>query len=295
VPPAVHSVFAVSDPRLGSVALTARLSEPKDAHRLLVLIHGLGGSSQSPYLRPANSLAHAHGVATLRLNLRGADLRGADFYHAGLSADLHQVVAHERLPGYSQIFVLGYSLGGHMSLRFASETRDRRVRRVATLCAPLDLARGAQCFDSARAAVYRGYVLRSLKRMYRAVTLRHPSGIPANEADRIPTILEWDERIVAPRHGYASAADYYAKASAGPILGQIEVPTLIAYARQDPMVPLETLTDALRGRSQRVATWEIPRGGHIGFPEGQPLDGRPAAGRPSVDAQLVDWLLDDRF
>ncbi|HEX2878208.1 MAG TPA: alpha/beta fold hydrolase, partial [Polyangiaceae bacterium] len=203
-------------------------------------------------------------------------------------------VAHERLSGYSQISVLGYSLGGHMSLRFASETRDNRVRRVATLCAPLDLARGAQCFDSARATVYRGHVLRSLKRMYRAVRLRHPSGIPADEADRIPAIREWDERIVAPRHGYASAADYYAKASAGPILGQIEVPTLIAYARQDPMVPLETLTDALRGRSQCVETWEIPRGGHIGFPEGQPLGGSPAGGRLSVDAQLVDWLLSDR-
>jgi predicted alpha/beta-fold hydrolase len=298
VPPAIHSVFRVSDPRLGSVTLTARLSEPKDARGLLILIHGLGGSSQSPYLSQANGLAHARGVATLRLNLRGADLRGADFYHAGLTADLHQVVAHERLSGYSQIFVLGYSLGGHMSLRFASETRDPRVRRIATLCAPLDLARGAKCFDSTRAALYRGHVLRSLKRMYRAVALKHSSGISADEADRIAAIREWDERIVAPRHGYASAADYYAKASAGPTLGQIEVPTLIAYARQDPMVPLETLTDALRGRSQQVDTWEIPRGGHIGFPPGQPLDaqplgGPPTVGRPSVDAQLIDWLLSD--
>jgi predicted alpha/beta-fold hydrolase len=292
-------VFAVSDPRLGSVPLTARLSEPPDAHRLLILIHGLGGSSQSSYLAAANDLAHARGVATLRLNLRGSDLRGADFYHAGLSADLHQVVAHERLSGYSQIYVLGYSLGGHMSLRFASETPDARVKRVATLCAPLDLDRSAQCFDSARATLYRGHVLKALKRIYRAVTLRHGSGISAAEADRIAAIRDWDEQIVAPRHGYASAADYYAKASAGPTLGQINVPTLIAYARQDPMVPLETLTDSLRGRSRCVDTWEIPRGGHIGFPPGQLLEAQPLHGPPdgsnqAVEAQLVDWLLTDQ-
>lgn len=301
MPPAAHAVFGVHDARLGSLTLTARLSVPKGAQRLLILIHGLGGSSQSPYLAQATHLAHERGVATLRLNLRGADLRGADFYHAALSSDLHDVVASKLLSGYSQIFLLGYSLGGHVSLRFASETRDSRVKRIATLCAPLDLDRGAHCFDSARAAIYRPHVLGSLKRMYRTVTFRHDflghemlghrARISAAEADRIHFIRDWDERIVAPRHGFSSAADYYAQASAGPILGQIQVPTLIAYARQDPMVPVETLTDALRGRSAQVATWELPRGGHIGFPEGQLLDSSTALGHPSVDAELIDWLL----
>jgi predicted alpha/beta-fold hydrolase len=136
--------------------------------------------------------------------------------------------------------------------------------------------------------------------MYRAVALRrsealrHTRAITADEADRIHAIREWDERVVAPRHGYASAVDYYARASAGPVLGQIAVPTLIAYARQDPMVPVETLTDALSGRSARVETWELPRGGHIGFPVGQLFEGSTAAGRPSVDAELIDWLFADR-
>jgi predicted alpha/beta-fold hydrolase len=263
----------------------------------LILVHGLGGSSQSPYLSEATALAHRLGVATLRLNLRGADLRGEDFYHAGLSADLHQVVAHELLSDYSQIQLLGYSLGGHVSLRFASENVDPRVRRIATLCAPLNLDLGARCFDSPRAAIYRGHVLGALKRMYRAVSLRHTFGISADEADEIQAIRDWDERIVAPRHGYASASDYYAKASAGPLLGQIKVPTLIAYTRHDPIVPLETLSGALRGRSSQVSTWELARGGHIGFPEGQLLPSESVAARPpaspSVDSQLLGWLLAD--
>jgi predicted alpha/beta-fold hydrolase len=300
VPAAAHAMFEVQDARLGSVTLTARLSVPQGAQQVLILIHGLGGSSQSPYLAQATGLAHQRGLATLRLNLRGADLRGEDFYHAGLSSDLHDVVASQLLSGYSQIFLLGYSLGGHVSLRFASETCDERVKRIATLCAPLDLDRGAHCFDSARAAIYRPHVLGSLKRMYRVVmrrrgvARRHTNAITADEADRIHLIREWDERVVAPRHGYASALDYYAKASAGPILSQIRVPTLISYARQDPMVPVETLTDALRGRSAQVETWEVPRGGHIGFPVGQQFEGGTTTGRPSVDAELIDWLLADR-
>jgi predicted alpha/beta-fold hydrolase len=295
LPASQHVVFPVSDSRFGTVQLTGRLSAPSSATTLLILIHGLGGSSQSPYLSHATTLAHRAGAAVLRLNLRGADLRGEDFYHAGLSKDLHQVIASEVLSGYSQILILGYSLGGHVSLRFAGETNDPRVQRVATLCAPLDLDRGASCFDSGRAALYRAHVLDSLKHMYEIVWQRRKLPLAPQQANTIQRIRDWDERIVAPRHGFQSAVDYYARASAGPHLSKIALPTLIAYTRHDPMVPFETLTDALAARSAQVQTWEIPRGGHIGFPTGQRLFNAPltvpTAAAQHVDAELVEWLL----
>jgi len=296
VPSSAHVVFEVPDARFGSVRLTGRLAAAPNARTLLVLVHGLGGSSQSPYLFQATALAHEMGVSTLRLNLRGADLRGEDFYHAGLSSDLHAVIGHNMLSDYSHIAVLGYSLGGHVSLCFASENKDPRLHRVATLCSPLDLSLTATSFDSARAILYRGHVLRGLKAMYRAVAARRDVPVPVSDADRIVAIRDWDEQIVAPRHGYASAADYYARASAGPRLTEIQVPTLFAYTRHDPMVSIETLHEALQGRSAQVAVWEIERGGHIGFPVGQTIPSSlllELAGPKSVDAQLVRWLLTD--
>jgi predicted alpha/beta-fold hydrolase len=270
--------------------LSARLSDPGNADTLLVLVHGLGGSSQSPYLAPATTLAYAAGAAVLRLNLRGADLRGEDFYHAGLSADLHASLQAPELERYRRIALLGFSLGGHVVLRYASEAPAARVGRVATLCAPVDLALGAEAFDSARCALYRGHVLDALKAMYRQVALRRRVPISPEQAERIAGIRQWDENIVAPRHGFGSASEYYAHASAGQHLHRIAVPTLMAFTRDDPIVPLSTLHAALRGRSPSVTPWEIERGGHIGFPAGQAPPGM-TAGALGVDEQLTRWLL----
>jgi hypothetical protein len=281
---------AVDDARFGSVRLSARLSAPPSANSLLVLVHGLGGSSQSPYLFPATAAAHALGVATLRVSLRGADLRGEDFYHAGLTDDLRSYLAHPELAQFTRVALLGYSLGGHLCLRYASEKPDGRVVAVSTLCAPLNLDLSSQAFDAARFGLYRHHVLKSLKAMYRQVALRHDVTPTAAEADRIATIRQWDEQIVAPRHGFASAVDYYTRVSVGPRLHQIEVPTLVAYAQCDPVVPPQIMLDSLNRSPAAVEVWKISRGGHIGFPQGQAPVGS-AAHAGGVDVQLAHWLL----
>lgn len=294
LPAARHVSVAVPDPAFGGVRLSGRHSAPEGAQRLLLLVHGLGGSSQSPYLFPATRLAHEQGVATLRLNLRGADLLGEDFYHAGLTTDLNALLGSAPFAHYDEVLLLGYSLGGHLCARYASETPDARVKRVATLCSPLDLSLGADAFDVASPGVYRHYVLQALKRMYRQVARRRPVPLPVAEAERISAIRSWDELIVAPRHGFASATDYYTRCSAAPHLGAIEVPCVFAFTRDDPVVPLHTLRSALLGCSPRVQTWEIGQGGHIGYPrvEAPPASfgGTQQAG--DVDRQLTRWLLD---
>ncbi|HTM46119.1 MAG TPA: alpha/beta fold hydrolase [Polyangiaceae bacterium] len=295
LPSARHLALSIDAGAIGTVRLSARLSVPSAATSLLILAHGLGGSSQSPYLFPAVNAAHALGIATLRLNLRGADLRGEDFYHAGLTDDVRSWLAHPQLSEFSRIALLGYSLGGHLCLRCASESLDPRLVAISSLCAPLDLDQSAAAFDSARFGLYRAHVLRSLKAMYRQVANKRPVSLATTEVDRISSIRQWDEQIVAPRHGFQSAVDYYAQMSAGPKLGQIELPTLLAYAEEDPVVPPRTFHGALARCSQAVQIWKIPRGGHIGFPTGptphdpSPNDIVPHTG--SVDVQLVHWLV----
>jgi predicted alpha/beta-fold hydrolase len=239
----------------------------------LVLVHGLGGSADSGYIRRAARRAQDVGFDTLRLHLRGADRRGDDFYHAGLVEDLHGVATSPTLAEYDRVSWLGFSLGGHVVLR-ATALGLLGARSVATICAPLDLAAGCRFIDRPRAWPYRRYLLGGLKEMYRAVSTRRPLPLELREAMKISTIREWDDRIVAPRHGFADAEDYYRKMSVGPLLAEIRKPTRIVVARHDPMVELRGVSRYLSAVSKTVSVQLCERGGHVGFPgSGDPLPG----------------------
>ena len=154
----------VADAELGSVRLSGRLFTQERADRVLLAIHGLGGSAESSYLRSAVLDAHAAGLACLCLNLRGADGLGEDFYHAALSSDLHAAIRSPELARFRGLHVLGFSLGGHLALRHATEAHDPRLLSVAAICAPLDLQLSQLALDAPERVVYRHYVLASAER-----------------------------------------------------------------------------------------------------------------------------------
>jgi predicted alpha/beta-fold hydrolase len=183
----------VDDPRVGAVRLESELCVPEGAERLMVLIHGLGGSSRSRYQRAMTESAFRAGYAVLRVNLRGADLRGEDFYHAGLSTDLEAIITHPALMHFEHVVLVGYSLGGHLALHYATGTPNPRVEAVITVCSPFDLARASASFDRDAWLPYRLYVLGSLKAMARAVAARRPLPISLEDMERIQGIGEWDD------------------------------------------------------------------------------------------------------
>lgn len=279
---------------------------------LLVLIHGLGGSADSGYMLDVARSALKRGIPTLRLSLRGADLRGWDFYHAGLTADLVRVLEHPRLARYERIFVLGFSLGGHVTLRLAG-TADLspRVSAVAALCPPLDLEAVATAFDAHVPRIYRTHVLRGLKTMYgrflshaeqqpnaavarRIQELKLPD-LPSARA--IGRIRQWDDTIVARRHGYPNATEYYHAQRASTRLHETRVPSLIVTTRWDPMVLHPTSDPTLKGAMPLIGTfpwsqarvrpgvvhWELPSGGHVAWP-------KPSLPARSVLEHMLDWL-----
>jgi predicted alpha/beta-fold hydrolase len=276
---------SLEDPRVGPVTLTGELAAT-GSRELVVLLHGLGGAIDGQYMVKAARAAAAAGVDSLRLALRGADRRGEDFYHAGLVDDLSAALRSPALAGYERVYAIGFSLGGHMTLRWALQPSDPRVRAVASVCAPLDLAAGCAAIDRPGAGLYRAHVLGGLREIYAAVAARRPVPTPLPAIAAVTTIRGWDRLVVVPRHGFCSVDDYYASQSVGPRLRALAVPALVVASTGDPMVPAATVAPFLRDLPRHVAArWT--GGGHLGFRGGLDLG---LGDRPGLEHQIFAWL-----
>ena len=290
-----HAIKAAQPPRSvlwhtpvdEHVRLTGRLSLHPDAQALVVLVHGLGGSAYARYMVAAARGAQALGMSSLRINLRGADRRGDGIYHAGLVEDLQAVLRSPIAQAHASVHMLGFSLGGHVTLRHATLDPDRKLKSVAAVCAPLDLKASASDIDRPYAAPYRRNVLTGLKDIFRQVADRRTVPISVDEADQITTIRDWDDRVVAPRFGFADAVDYWHKMSVGPRLSELQVPALYVTAAHDPMVRLDSVTPTLQQSQGALEVVVSQRGGHVGFPAGTDL-GLGQSG--DVYMQILGWL-----
>lgn len=274
--------FHLVDQSVGPVELTGELLS-RNSKALLIVVHGLGGSLDSGYMRATVSDAAQIDADILLMNLRGADRRGYDFNHAGLVADLDGVLSHPRFAQLERIYVLGYSLGGHLALSYAAIRPDSRLRSVAAISSPLDLSLSADAFDQRVLPIYRRHVMESLYQIYTCSYQRNPSGILPYDARKITKIREWDEKVIAPRHGFRSAAHYYEEVSVGPRLGGLRVPALYVGALHDPMVP----PAAAVASAPALRTVWVSRGGHLGFPHDLDL-GLP--GPLGLVPQVLRWL-----
>jgi len=271
------------------VRLTGRLHRTPEAEAAVVAVHGLGGSIESEYMLTLAAAAREVGWSCLRLNLRGSDRAGDDFYHAGLTEDLHAALASPELAGMRDLYLVGFSMGGHVVLRAATEDMNPRVRAVAAVCSPLDLAPCQAAFDRPQRWLYRRYVLASLVEIYRGVAARRSVPVPVEEAARITTVWEWDEKIVAPRWGFDGPDDYYARASVAPRLGELRVPALLVQAQGDPFVAdasVRPALESLAGEIPLTAHWVSPAG-HMGFPEQVDLGVEAPLG---LEPQILGWL-----
>lgn len=290
---------AVSDPVLGSVPLSGLWQPVPGARRALIVVHGLGGQAESPYLDAVTRAAQVAGVSTLRLSLRGAARDGADLYHAGSWQDVAAAAHSPELAEYPELSLIGYSLGGHVALSYAINARDARLESVAAVCPPLDLGLGALAFDRT-AWIYRHHVLRAMKQMFRAVIARHGDTAPYDriawrDVARVERIVDWDQLVIAPRHGFRDAFDYYRRESVGPRLSELPCRTLIVSAEHDPMVRFSTLEATFAAWSNAEAQSTAPlvvrrlrRAGHLGFPSELDLG---FGSTPGISPQLVHFLL----
>ena len=266
-PPAAPWRATVEDPQVGPVRLSGLVDHVPGAERILLVLHGMGGSADRAYCAHTAAAARAAGMSSLRLNLRGADGSGEDIYHIGMVDDLAAAVASPEVARYREVVALGYSLGGHVALRHAAlAAAGGGIRAYAAVCAPLDLAAGVAHIDHPLRWPYRRHLLDGVKEVYRHVAARRSMPLELGAMLAIRTVREWDEKVIAPRFGFAGADDYYRQVGVGPLLARLEVPVLFVAGSGDPMIPAWTLRPLLARASPAVEIRWIRMGGHLGFP-----------------------------
>jgi uncharacterized protein len=261
----------------GSTELQAIHHATVRADELVILVHGLGGSATSHYQASAAEALCRQGYAVLRLSQRGADRKGGELHHAGLWEDLTAVVEQWAIPRYRKVHLLGFSMGGHVALRAGCQPADG-LASVIAICSPLHLEPAVEHVDRSALPVYRAYLLRGLRALYRSYIAARGLDVPRSAVRSLRRIRSFDEQVIVPHFGFRSTDDYYATESAGPRLDGLQVPALLVYTRHDPLVGLDSIlpgsttptsvSRALARHGAEVRWFET--GGHVAFPRQQP-------------------------
>lgn len=234
--------------------------------RLLLLVHGLGGSEESSYMINAARYFTAAGYTVARMNYRGVGPSrevSEPPYSAGLTSDLRAVIRwlHKKWPGFD-IFLMGFSLGGQLSLRMLGEGDvPHGLKACASVSAPLDLATSQKKLERRRNWIYSRYVVNNMRADLKG--LKHPKVHVVPE--KLTSVLAFDEQVIAPVFGFKGAADYYARVSCLPLLGNINLPTLAIHAADDPWIPVEDYRRAEWPDDRPAGALITPSGGHVGF------------------------------
>ncbi len=239
-----------------------------------IVVHGVGGSIASPYMQRAGVSLYRAGFHVVRLNLRGAGSSIVDapaLYHAGLTDDVRVAIDALLLDTrVKDVSVLGFSLGGNAALKLAGEwgtSRPARVRAVAAVSPPLDLAATSAMLHRLRSYPYKAYVLNGLVVQATEFARLHPARAPydVKRLAKLRSIKEYDGMVIAPMHGFDSADTYYREMSSGLFLPKIGAPTLLVHAGDDPMIPASTMRPWLKQASPLLEVAWSDRGGHVGF------------------------------
>jgi len=280
----VPALFWKVDP---SIYTRERIETPDDdfldldriytgSDKLVILCHGLEGSSTSKYVVGMAKHLSENGFDALVLNFRscsGEMNRQLRFYHSGETGDLGFVIKNSLGEHkYKEIYLLGFSLGGNVVLKYVGEQGSvipKEIKKAIAISAPVHLESSAYYMNRCAAKVYLNRFLKSLENK---ILIKHkmmPDKISIDGLDKIKTFHDFDNQYTGPIHGFKDAHDYYTKSSSVFYLENVSIPTLLINAKNDPFLPKECFPIDIAEKSKYLYL-EIPdSGGHVGFYEGQ--------------------------
>ncbi len=238
--------------------------------KLVIITHGLEGDSRRQYVLGMAKLFSQNGYDALGWNCRscsGEINRLPCFYHHGDTTDLRQVVNHaiERYQ-YDEIVLIGFSMGGSLSLRIAGENGvPEQVKKVIAFSVPCDLLSSVKMLSQRGNKIYSNRFLRKLGVKIKVKEKKFPGRISYTGYKKIKHFVDFDNRYTAPLHGFTDAYDFYDKASVKPFLQNIRIPALVVQAKNDTFLSPECFCYE-EAENNAALFLEVPdHGGHCGF------------------------------
>lgn len=238
----------------------------------IIVVHGLEGSSDSQYMLGITEKALAAGMNVIRYNQRncgGTEGQAPVLYHSGLSSDIamvaREVIARD---GISRLALAGFSMGGNLVLKLAGEWGKQappEFRAVAACCPALDLAASADALHEPANRIYEAYFLWALRRRMKRKAQLFPQHFDVGRMQGMRSLRDFDHRITAHYCGFRGADDYYDRASASHVVGQIAVPALVLHAANDPFIRITPETRQKIAANPNIRFLESASGGHCAF------------------------------
>lgn len=264
---------------------------------LLILFHGLEGSSASHYAKCFGHECRERGWNYVVPHFRGCsgEINTAPrAYHSGDANEIGWIIerCRERRVAGEKVWAVGVSLGGNALLRWTQEMGEaarEKLTAAVSICAPLDLLAAGRTIDRGlNRHLYARMFLRTMKLKARQKWQQFPGLFDLERSLHARTIEAFDDAFTAPLHGYDGVLDYWHRASSRHHLKAIRLPTLILNPRNDPFVPAYSLPVHTEVSSE-VTLWQPKAGGHVGFAQSHQRR-LSLAGMPKA---VCDWLVSE--
>lgn len=241
-------------------------------HPTMLLLHGLEGSTESVYILGTADKAYRAGFNIVRLNLRTCgktEHLTPTLYHSGLTGDIlfviRELIERDRC---REIYLVGFSMTGNMSLKLAGEEADGLPDELKAVCAispSVDLVSTAAKFERRSNWIYQKSFMNSLHTRMRIKKKLFPDLYDIQGLRRVRTIRQFDERYTARYGGYKNADDYYTRTGSLPVIPFIRKPTLVIHAEDDPFIPFDPLKHPSFRENPYIILLTTRSGGHVGF------------------------------
>ena len=244
----------------------------RDSPQLTILTHGLEGHSRAGYVQAMAGALSENGWHVLAWNFRGCSgepNRALRSYHSGATDELQIVLDHVfKTTHYNRIALVGFSLGGNLTLKYLGDQGGQINPRICAgvgLSVPCDLASSAYRLEHWQNRFYMRRFMRSLCAKVRAKAKQFPGELDLSGLDRMRTFAEFDDRYTAPIHGFESASEYWAQSSCLQALNEIQVPTRLLNALDDPFLTPSCFPTRAAETNPNFSLRTPKYGGHLGF------------------------------